>query len=44
MGVDLRSEVMAHDGFHPAEPVYRHCGQALARHIAGPRLTQEIRA
>jgi lysophospholipase L1-like esterase len=35
MGVDLTREVMAHDGFHPAEPVYRHCGQALARHIAG---------
>jgi hypothetical protein len=38
MGVDLSAEVMAHDGFHPAEPVYRHCGQALARHIAGPLL------
>lgn len=39
MGVDLHEQVMAHDGFHPAEPVYRHCGQALARHIAGPLLT-----
>jgi lysophospholipase L1-like esterase len=44
MGVDLHSEVMAHDGFHPAEPVYRHCGRALARHIAGPRLTSETQA
>jgi lysophospholipase L1-like esterase len=39
MGVNLTREVMAHDGFHPAEPVYRHCGQALARHIAGRLLT-----
>jgi lysophospholipase L1-like esterase len=38
MGVTLSAEVMAHDGFHPAEPVYRHCAQALARHIAGPLL------
>lgn len=33
MGVDLRPELMALDGFHPAEPIYRHCGEALARHI-----------
>ena len=26
---------MAPDGFHPGEPVYRVCGEALARHIAG---------
>ena len=25
---------MAPDGFHPGEPVYRACGEALARHIA----------
>lgn len=39
MGVELTAEVMAHDGFHPGEPVYRHCGQALARHIAGSLIT-----
>jgi hypothetical protein len=26
--------VMARDGFHPGEPVYRYCGEAIARHIA----------
>ena len=25
---------MAEDGFHPGEPVYRACGEALAAHIA----------
>jgi lysophospholipase L1-like esterase len=34
MAVTLRPEVMAHDGFHPGEPVYRMCGRALAAHIA----------
>jgi lysophospholipase L1-like esterase len=31
----LNSEVMADDGFHPGEPVYRICGVALAEHVAG---------
>jgi hypothetical protein len=26
--------VMAADGFHPGEPVYRICGTAIAEHIA----------
>jgi len=25
---------MASDGFHPGEPVYRVCGEALAAHVA----------
>jgi hypothetical protein len=25
---------MARDGFHPGEPVYRACGEAIAAHIA----------
>ena len=25
---------MAEDGFHPGEPVYRRCGEALATFIA----------
>jgi hypothetical protein len=25
---------MARDGFHPGEPVYRACGEALAAHVA----------
>lgn len=34
--IDLRldASVLAVDGFHPGEPVYRHCGQALGRFIA----------
>ncbi|HSI49919.1 MAG TPA: SGNH/GDSL hydrolase family protein [Ideonella sp.] len=37
----LSAETMAPDGFHPGEPVYRQCGEALAEHIAAhvwPRL------
>ena len=30
----LTPDVMASDGFHPGEPVYRACGEALAAHIA----------
>ena len=30
----LHGGVMASDGFHPGEPVYRRCGHALATHIA----------
>jgi len=32
--LDLRPEGMASDGFHPGEPVYRVCGEALAAHVA----------
>ena len=32
--LELTADVMAPDGFHPGEPVYRICGEALARHIA----------
>jgi lysophospholipase L1-like esterase len=32
--LELRSDAMASDGFHPGEPVYRACGAALAAHIA----------
>ncbi len=33
----LTAATMASDGFHPGEPVYRACGEALGRHVA--RLT-----
>jgi lysophospholipase L1-like esterase len=39
--VDLDASTMAPDGFHPGEPVYRACGEALAAHVADvvwPRL------
>jgi lysophospholipase L1-like esterase len=32
--IDLSTETMASDGFHPGEPVYRVCGEALAAHVA----------
>ncbi len=31
--LDLSAEGMASDGFHPGEPVYRACGEALAAHV-----------
>ena len=34
LAVDLTVETMAADGFHPGEPVYRHCGEAIAAHVA----------
>ena len=34
LGVSLNRGVMARDGFHPGEPVYRQCAIATARHIA----------
>jgi lysophospholipase L1-like esterase len=34
IALELGPEVMAADGFHPGEPVYRICGEALAAHIA----------
>ena len=40
--LSLDASCMASDGFHPGEPVYRACGEALARHIA-TRKTQEPR-
>lgn len=36
--LELGPEHMADDGFHPGEPVYRHCGEALAAHIATLKL------
>ncbi|HJW10205.1 MAG TPA: SGNH/GDSL hydrolase family protein, partial [Albitalea sp.] len=34
IALDLAADDMAADGFHPGEPVYRACGEALARFIA----------
>jgi len=33
IALDLTPDAMASDGFHPGEPVYRVCGEALAAHI-----------
>jgi lysophospholipase L1-like esterase len=34
MEMPLNRGVMASDGFHPGEPVYRYCASAIAEHIA----------
>ena len=34
IALDLSPDAMAADGFHPGEPVYRACGEALATFIA----------
>jgi hypothetical protein len=34
VALDLDAAGMASDGFHPGEPVYRACGEALALHVA----------
>jgi lysophospholipase L1-like esterase len=34
IAIRLDASCMAPDGFHPGEPVYRICGEALARHVA----------
>jgi lysophospholipase L1-like esterase len=46
MQVPLNRGVMAHDGFHPGEPVYRYCAAVIAEHLAGhvwPRLAGGFR-
>jgi lysophospholipase L1-like esterase len=39
IAIRLDAGCMASDGFHPGEPVYRACGEALARHIATTIIT-----
>ena len=34
IAIALGPETMASDGFHPGEPVYRACGEALGTHVA----------
>ena len=38
---ELGAQQMAADGFHPGEPVYRICGEALAGFIAGKLMTHK---
>lgn len=37
----LSPDTMASDGFHPGEPVYRHCGEALAGFTADQLIRME---
>lgn len=39
--IALEAAVMARDGFHPGEPVYRFCGTTIAAHIAQRLRTKE---
>ena len=39
--LSLGAETMASDGFHPGEPVYRACGEALAHFIADELIPTE---
>jgi lysophospholipase L1-like esterase len=34
MHMPLTAGMMADDGFHPGEPVYRYCAEAITRHVA----------
>jgi lysophospholipase L1-like esterase len=43
IAISLDASCMASDGFHPGEPVYRVCGEALARHIATKKIELETR-
>jgi len=43
--VELSAATMAEDGFHPGEPVYRACGEAIAAHVertVWPRLAAAV--
>jgi lysophospholipase L1-like esterase len=41
IAIRLGPEVMAEDGFHPGEPVYRVCGEAIAAHLAARLIAKE---
>jgi len=41
--LQLSPAAMAKDGFHPGEPIYRACGEALARFIAERVISTETR-
>ncbi len=43
IALTLGGDVMASDGFHPGEPVYRVCGEALGRFIADELIPTETR-
>lgn len=43
IALQLAPAAMSRDGFHPGEPVYRACGEALARFVADKILPLETR-
>ena len=43
IALTLNGDVMASDGFHPGEPVYRVCGEALGRFIVDELIPKETR-
>ena len=44
IALDLHAGVMVSDGFHPGEPIYRICGEALGEHVAKTVIAQKIAA
>jgi lysophospholipase L1-like esterase len=44
LALQLAPAAMASDGFHPGEPVYRACGEALARFVTDTILPMETRS
>ena len=44
LALQLAPAAMAADGFHPGEPVYRACGEALARFVTDTILPMETRS
>ncbi len=44
LALQLSPAAMSRDGFHPGEPVYRACGETLARFVADRILPLETSA
>ena len=43
IALQLSPAAMSRDGFHPGEPIYRACGEALARFVAEHIITTRPR-
>jgi lysophospholipase L1-like esterase len=43
IALQLSPAAMARDGFHPGEPIYRACGEAIARFVAEHVISTETR-
>ena len=43
IALQLSPAAMSRDGFHPGEPIYRACGDAIARFIAEQLIHQKAR-
>ena len=43
IALQLSPAAMSRDGFHPGEPIYRACGEAIARFVADHIITARSR-